>query len=171
MTGEQDKKLILPDGEFERKKDLNKWTPLEVAQAKAVKASETQDAMKQFVTLEKERRVLESRLKEVKEIRDGLEQTLLERFQEGQILSVKVDGLTVYLHRQLWARPKGGDYDLAVRALREVGWDDLVEIKCNTHRVSSQVREMDREGVELPEPIREAFDVAEEYSIRTRKAS
>lgn len=164
------RELIIPDGDFERRKVINAWTPPEVAQAKAVQVSELKDSMREFVALEKERRDLEDRLKHIKARRDDLEQILLGAFEESQIQSMKIDGLTVYIHRQLWARPKGGDYDLAVRALREVGWDDLVEIKCNTHRVSSQVREMDREGVELPEPIKEAFDVSEQFSVRTRKS-
>ena len=127
--------------------------------------------LKRFVQLEKRRRELESQLKEAKAESGHLEAMLLEKFAESGIASIKVDGLTVYLHRQLWAGPIDGNYIAACEALQAVGLGDMVEPRFNTNTLSAWVRERDKEGEALPPTLSEAIKVTEQFSIRTRKGS
>jgi len=134
-----------------------------------------------FVEIEKARRELETRLEELKAERATLEEELLRQFQESGIDSMRVDGMTVYLKREIWAGAKDGDYERACRALREAGLDQYVQERFNTQSLSAYVREQarlladDTAGPDeilavLPEPLRDAISVTEKFSLRTRKA-
>lgn len=121
-----------------------------------------------YVNLDKERRALENELKQVKADLNAAEETLLRHMEETGMQSTKIDGITVYLHRQLWASA------LDIQAILE-NRDSafLVKETVNGNSLSSWVRELDKddEGQPvLPEDLKEAIKVSEKFAVRTRKA-
>lgn len=129
-----------------------------------------QEQIRSFHELETERRELESQLKDLKKRQEQLKVHLIEAFADNGIQSINVDGLTVYLHRQIWASASGPE---AMAALKEVGLDDLVKETCNAMTFSAWVREQptDDQGMPiLPPELDGRANVSERFDIRSRKS-
>lgn len=126
------------------------------------------DNLLEFVELAKERRELEARLKAVKARQEKLETPLLDSFAKNETQNVRVAGITVYVHRQLWANPRDGDYDRAVQAMRKSGLGDLIQERFNTNTLSAYFRELDAQGEAATPAMEDAFVVNEVFSLRTR---
>ena len=133
-----------------------------------------------FVALEKAKRDLEARLDAVKEEQKAVEETIFrEVFEAGFVFqSITLDGMTVYLHRQLWAGAKQGEKEGLIYALKESGLVDMVSETFNTNTLSAWVRERQQEGgyqdigsliAALPSRIGEHITVSEKFSLRTNK--
>jgi hypothetical protein len=119
-----------------------------------------------FVEVTNELRELDNRSKELRSEREGLEQELLSEFEELGSSSIRLQGKTVYVHRQLWANARDGDYDRACAALIEAGLGEFVQERFNTQTVSAYVRELDQKGEDLPPELEETLTVAERFSVR-----
>lgn len=136
--------------------------------------------VKQFITLEQKRRKKEDDLEEIKKELASLEQDLLLRFERAGTQKMTVNGHTVFIHRQLWAKAKGEPW-LTVQALKDADLGELVEEKFNTHRLSAYVREQVGQappgsvlGVDdiialLPKPLQGTVAVSEKFSLRSKK--
>lgn len=128
--------------------------------------------LKEFVELETERRELKDRLKKVKAKQSKLEEELLEKFQESGVQSLNIDGLTVYLRRQLWAYPPSENKEEFYQILKDTGYGDFVRETVNTHSLSALFREAeDNEFSEIPTEIREKVNLSEKFSVRTRSSN
>ena len=131
----------------------------------------------QFIEYSNDIKNKEAIIKILKKESKEIETQILAHFSDTGISSVKMDGGTVYLHRQLWAgvdtqeneAPKDA-MERAVKALREAGYEDLVSEKFSTQAVSAIVRELDKEGEDLPQEFEGAIRVAEKFSARLRRA-
>jgi len=126
--------------------------------------------LREYLRLRDEVEATDERLSALKERRDRVEEELLKAYERNGTSSVRCDGRTVYLHRQLWARPKDGDHALVCDLLRAHDLGDLVRTSVNAQTLSSLVRERDAEGTPLPEDLAAAIDVSEAYRLRVRKA-
>lgn len=126
--------------------------------------------LSKFLELDTEKRELKEQLERATRERGAVEAELLEAFAEEGIDSIKKDGRTVYLHRQLWAKAKDGDRERAVAILRKCRLQEYIREDFNTQQVSAFAREHDKEGTSLPKHFDTGFDVSEVFSIRTRKA-
>lgn len=138
------------------------------------------DKLARFVEIEKEIRDLKARLDTLTNERSELEEVLLRQFEESGVNSMRINGMTVYPMRQLWAGARDGDYERACQALRDAGLSDYVHERFNVQSLSAYVREQAKTllgpeagpdeiiGV-LPEPLRDAISVTEKFSLRTRK--
>lgn len=127
--------------------------------------------MDEFIALCDAIESTETTLKALKAERDDAEQKLRASFEEAGIANVKTaDGRTVYVHRQLWARAKGGDKMAVTDALQAAGLNEFVTQTFNTNQVSAFVREQDKLGVDLPAELDAVLDVAEVFSVRVRKS-
>jgi len=125
--------------------------------------------LKRFVELEKERRDLEGRINSIAREVEGLEQFLLTEFEEAGMSSARVDDITVYTHRQLWARPKEGNMETACKILKQVGLGEVVKESFNMNTLSAYVREKDRSGEKLPEGFENGINIEERFSLRSRR--
>jgi hypothetical protein len=119
--------------------------------------STSKDRVRRFVQLEKERKELEARLDILKEEIKPLAEQIAEEFEESGTQRENVDGLTVYLSYQMWARPKDGDMPKLVDALKNNGMGDLVQETVNINSLSAVVRERYKECVEQNIPDVLAF--------------
>jgi hypothetical protein len=156
-------------------------------------AATTADLVRKFIELDEQKRTHEGALEKVKKQLALLETELMARFEHSGMQRLNVDGVTVYLHRQIWAKAANGDHVTATHALKEVGLGHMVEERFNAQTLSAWVRERKRETEEalrdddpnhkpvvlapeelrkvLGEPLTSALDISEKFSLRTRKES
>ena len=131
-----------------------------------------------FVELQTMRLEIETNLDDLKKQLAGMEREILEDFEKTGTSSTKVNGMTIYLNRQLWAGPKkegefatDEEYAVACKALVDSGLKVFVHPRFNTNTVSGWVREQEKLGQELPQAIKDALRVEEQFTIKTRKGA
>jgi hypothetical protein len=148
------------------------------------------DMLRRYVELETLRRKHEADLKEAKSELELLQRQLLQVFEQNGIQNMKVNGMTVFLYRQLWAGiAKQGqeatveERTTACNALKQANLGIYVYEQFNSQSISAYVREAVKNGDELPECFvmlergrnvgPEHFGkiaVTEKYELRTRKS-
>lgn len=118
----------------------------------------------QMVELDAEIKEAEMLVASIKARRQVVEEQLLEQFAETGTSSVRVNGRTVSMRRDLYSKIL--DAERLNDALREAGFGDLVEEKVNSMRLAALVREIDRGDIEQPEALVGVVDKSEKFSIR-----
>lgn len=126
-------------------------------------------AVNKLVELTLQKRELETRAKELAREIAEVEESLLEQFGEAGISSVRAEGGTVSLSRQLWATCADGDYSRACAALEAAGLSEFVQNRFNSNTLSAYFRELDRDGRPIPKALEGAIDVAERFTLRVTK--
>jgi hypothetical protein len=142
----------------------------------------TADLVNEFIALDLARKAKEDDIDKLKEQLALLEAQLLERFENaGQQSFKSKQGVTVYIHRQLWAGAADGNAALLMETLRAEGLGVLVKESVNTQTLSAYVRECAREAfgkeektVEdiihiLPARLQPAIQLTDKFSLRTRR--
>lgn len=119
-----------------------------------------------YVSLADTERELKRQLEEIQKEKAALEPQILDYWIEHDIEGQKVNGVTLYPHRQVWAS-HGGDPQRAVAAMRAAGMDDLITV--NSQTLSAWVRERRANDEPLPPEVAEAILVTERVSLRTRR--
>jgi hypothetical protein len=138
----------------------------------------------EFAKAELRERELEESLKSVARRKAAVKTLLLKHMQgAGGVQSLTTQGLTIYLHRQLWAKLKeiepGSAGDAAKTranaALRAAGLDHLVYETFNSNSVSAYMRnELPKDANDmpaLPPELAQAFEVAEVFDVRAIAAA
>jgi len=128
------------------------------------------DELKRFVALEERRKQLEAEVDSIKAEAAELEGLLLPQFEQSGMERVAIDGRTVYVERKLWAKAKDGDKPSVCKALKRCRLGDYVEETFNTNSLSAYVRELDREGRQMPPSLVAVLDVSEVFKLRTRRS-
>jgi len=101
----------------------------------------------------------------------ALETELLEAFAEAGVPRLTIDGRTVYVHRQLWAkREEGVDMAQACKALVSAGFDQFVSESYNSNTLSAWMREMEKSDTPLPPELDGVLTSTEKFSLRSTKA-
>jgi len=126
------------------------------------------DDARRMIELQGRRRELREALKDMEAEIAVVEQRLLDEFSRAGMQKMTLNGYTLYLHRQAWARPRDGETLRAINALVQNGYGDYVIL--GTSKVSSLFRGDPEEVEGLPPEIRDAFEVYENVSIRARRA-
>ena len=114
-----------------------------------------------------EKRDLEARVEVIDQKLKTAHAAALLWFEAHGIQSTTVEGYTVFLKRELWA--KVIDPAAAMAALKTVGWDEYVSPHINSQSLSARIRELDRDNVPLPLEFEGAIGVSEIYKINARK--
>jgi len=144
------------------------------------------EQLKEFVCLESRKRELDSELKAIAARLEDLEQALVPQFLEDGVASMKVDGRTVYIARDIHATPVN-DRAEVIAALKRSELGQYVSENYNTQSLKAFVREVaedvrlrceqqDRFFTEeevraaLPEPLGRVLKVSFVHSLRSRKA-
>lgn len=128
------------------------------------------EELKRFVALEERRRQLETEVDSIKAEAAELEGLLLPQFEQSGMERVAIDGRTVYVERKLWAKAKDGDKPSVCKALKRCRLGDYVEETFNTNSLSAYVRELDREGRQMPPSLIAVLEVSEVFKLRTRRS-
>ena len=120
------------------------------------------------------KRRLEDELRAAKDEIASLEESVRNMLQENQVdrlpVTVGTEKVTLYLHRQLWAKPKGGDKMNLMSVLKRCGLSDLVQEQYNTSSLSAYVRERLANGQKLQPTLTEALTLDEVVSVRGRRS-
>lgn len=132
----------------------------------------------EYVELIHRKRELESQLRQVKEQLGetegsgpgAMERRALEYFGQNGVQSLKLNGMTLYVNRQLWAHAKDGDFVAGCLALKEAGLGDFVAERFNVQSLSAWVRERDRNGEPLPEAFKDRIEVSEVFRLGARRS-
>ena len=126
------------------------------------------DKVKRIVAIKNELDELDGQMKALKAEYDKLEPEVIEYMSSEGIQNLAVDGRTVYVKRQLWASVNQGN-PAALDILRDNGLSDFIEEKVNSNRISSFVREFEKNEEEIPGWCRDALNITEKYSVGMQK--
>ncbi len=125
-------------------------------------------ALSEFAKKDAERLELQKKVdKLTKELAEEMPSLLENLAQEG-VDQVKLDGRTVYIQRQIWA--KFDDKDAAIAALKDSGLTEYVYETFNSNSLSAFLRECEDEDRNLPKEFSGIIESNEVYKLRTRKA-
>jgi hypothetical protein len=122
---------------------------------------------------------LTAELKTLEGEKDDLSRLALDLMLESGMDSPPgVDGRTAYLSPvyriKIKLDPETGEpYDSAARteALRAAGLDALIQSSYNGNTVKATLREMEENGMPIPEPLSAVFEVEKVSELRTRAAA
>lgn len=122
--------------------------------------------MKQLIERKRE---IESELKLLNKEISRLEEFAMKEFIDNGVDSIKVDGATMYLHRQLWAGVNEGfTKEQAAQELKEVGLGEYVQESFNMNSLSAYYREATRESDDIQVP--RSIKLEERFSLRMRRS-
>jgi hypothetical protein len=118
--------------------------------------------------------------KMITKVRAPLEEQALSRFEQMGINNFNIDGRTVYLHREWWAKSKDGNVERTIAALKACEETaPFVKETFNTQSLSAYFRERrlalegdvaDHDGALYPtQAIEDAVDFSEKISVRSRQ--
>jgi len=129
-------------------------------------------AVKKRVKLKTEKDAAEAALKRITDEIAEIDPIVVEFFQRHGVDKETIDGVTVYLRRELWAgREENVDMPTACAALQEAGLPDYVEPRFNTNSLSAYARELDRQGttiVEAHPALQGKIKISEVFKIGAR---
>ena len=129
------------------------------------------DLARQYGELLRQKRDLEADLRGVKDRLYALEPLLLDEMQSNQMDKLHLDGQTIYMHRILTTKAKGGDRSAVVAALKASDLGDLVAEGYNANSLSAWVREHLAAEQPLPPLLAATLDLEEIVSIRGRQSA
>lgn len=130
------------------------------------------DTLRRFVALTKRKRELEAKLDEVKAELVDLEAEVLRVFEECGIERITVDGMTLFLRRELWASKREDvSWEEACRKLIEAGFGEYVSPRFSTQSISALIREREQDNLPpVPEGLEDVLQVTERFRVSTRVA-
>jgi hypothetical protein len=132
------------------------------------------DLARQFGELMARKKELEEEAKEIARQLKAMETPLRESMAFAGVDSLPIKTalgkMTVYLHSQLWAKPKVSKAD-ACAALKQADLGEFVAEGFNTNTVSAFFREHLKSGETIPSGLLDAFSIDEVQSVRARRAS
>lgn len=128
------------------------------------------DLLKRIVRLRKEREAAEAKLAKIKAQMDEQEPAVLEWFQQNGMSSVKINGVTVHIRRELWASVGEHGVEFLRDALDAAGIDSSTVIaeRANTQTLSAVIREFERDERPIPNSLAAAVKVSEKFRLGFR---
>lgn len=141
------------------------------AERERVTAAMEMEVVREYTKLNRRKRELEAELDAVKEQKAKVEERLLEEFSLDNVDRITLDGHTVYLHRQVWAAlEEGATKEDVIEGFRAAGLEHFVSETYSHQTVSAWLRELEREGEELPEELDGLLGTSEKFSVRVRRS-
>jgi len=128
--------------------------------------------VKKYAVLCNEKAKLERELKQVKGGLTKLEAPVLEYFADQGVQSVNVEGRTLSLRKEVWAKQRG-DFSNEERMVlvQAAGYPELVKESVNTNTLSSLFRERMAEGLDaVPAKLACCYEASESYKIGSIKS-
>lgn len=132
------------------------------------------ESYERFAELSEKRRAAQQKLHEVQLQLNEMEldlRVLLEGHPEGRRL-VRLPTGTIYLRRELWARPQPGcDQPQICAALKANGLGHFVAEEYHRSRLSAHVRDLEKAHRQLPEEVRKVLDTTPVFRVVFERAS
>jgi len=131
-----------------------------------------QSRVREYSRLRRQQSDNEDAAKSIKDKADELEKELLDEWAQYELQNQKLaDGSTVYLDRKLWARVEEGvDKGDVLDALVEAGHEEFVTRTFNSNTLSAWLRELERDGTPLPEPLVGKLSTSEVFKLKIRRS-
>ena len=127
------------------------------------------EALAEYVRNANRLRELKAEQSQLNDRQRTLQETLLTEFEQLGMENTRIDGTTVYVHRQTWAKPAGGDHPTLAAALKELGMPELAKETVNSQTLSAYVRELESVDEPLPDRLKPLIEISEVFSLRTRR--
>lgn len=129
------------------------------------------NTVERYCKLENERTSLEDQLAAVKAKLEDLRPGVLDYMQSHSLDKLTSAGRTIYLRRELWAgRADGVSPADLMAALDAAGLAEFAERAPKMQSLTSYVRELDRDGAEMPEALRGVLVANEVFKIGSRRS-
>ncbi len=122
------------------------------------------EGLKRLLELNARRKVIEAELKEINAESDQITQSVLDRWSEDGVTSMKVDGHTVYMRRSIYAKVL--DRDRIADAMREAGLASM--LTPNTNTLSAWLREREENQEPLPQSLEGIVGTFERFALGVR---
>lgn len=122
------------------------------------------DDLRQLLALRQAKESHENALKGINAEIEVIQSRILDRWVDDGVDSMRVDGKTVSLRRQVWARVL--DRERITDALREAGLDSM--LTPNTNTLSAWLREKEEAGEPLPQGLEGIVGTFEKFSLSVR---
>ena len=133
--------------------------------------------IREYIELQRRKKILDNDLSKVKSEMGAMHDAVLDELIEADTQRITIDGATVHIRKETWAKVVTNEgesldeaYERATRALRECGLDQYVNTRFNTHSLSAYVREVIREGDEIPLEFEGAIQVTDAMKVGVRGA-
>ncbi len=135
-------------------------------------------ALRTYARLDKEKRAAEAKLKKVKSEIEACEPRVKSFFEKMGVSKFTIEGITIYLNRQLWVgRQDDVSHNDVAAAMKKAGLSEYCGPRLNTQSFSAFVRELQGEGSDTPEelvkklpaPLQGIIKISEVFKINTRK--
>lgn len=122
--------------------------------------------LQQWLKLDERKRDLEAELSQIKDDMKAIHDTLLDSILEDGVSSLKVNERTVYIYRQVWAKPVEGKTLPLVHVLEATGLGHIITV--NSQSLSAMFR---GENVkDVPPDVFNLVETREDVSLRSRKS-
>lgn len=122
--------------------------------------------LEELVNIDRTRKELKSDLDKLNSERAIIEAKILDTWEQTGTSQQKVDGSTIYLHGQKWAKPKDGDRAAVVKVLELLGMHDFVNF--NTQSLSGYCREQEKQDSPLPPELEAVLEFSEDWKVKVR---
>lgn len=129
------------------------------------------NTVEKYAKLENDKASLEDQLAAVKAKLDDLRPGVLEYFQSHSVDKLTSAGRTLYLRREIWAgRPDGVTPQQLSRVLDDLGMDEFHEDAPKMQSLSAWLRELDRDGKEIPPGLQPVLVANEVFKLGSRRS-
>lgn len=124
---------------------------------------------KEFAALSRKKRKVEAELDRIKTRLAEIEPVLLDIWAASGLNRITVDGVSMFIHSQLWAGiAEGYTREQAVDGLKAAGLGDFVTENYNSNSLSAFFREQVKNDINEIPALPEGIKLTEKFSIRTR---
>lgn len=130
------------------------------------------DRLREYADLRTEIKELEAKVKELRKTAENIEGQLLNDFANEGVQRMTVDGKTLYLRREVWARRHTDvdSTDMAQALMGSERFADLVSPSVNMQSLSARVREYVQEEEDLPPEVERVVRVDEVFRLGVRSS-
>lgn len=135
----------------------------------AVEESVNISLARRLVEIDAEQDDLGSKVSALKDERAGIEAQLIDQYAMAGVQSVRVDGKSVYLRHDTYAKIL--DKDKLIPVLRRTKHGDIVKETVNSNTLSALVREIFDGQHKVPKAWDGVLTVSDKFSIRVVKAN
>jgi hypothetical protein len=126
---------------------------------------------KQYAKLANEKEEAKARLKVIDEKMVVLEPEILSYLENQGGAKVTVDGRTLSIRTETWAaKSENVSWETACDVLSKNGFADMVGPRFNAQSLSASIREMIRDGEEVPAPVAEVLSISTVHKLSVRKS-
>lgn len=129
--------------------------------------------LREFVSIDSKISELDTELKILKKRKAEIDPVLQEQFASAGIQNINIDGRTVYVSNQIWAKKEDGATDAdVVAALKAAGFGEMyVSEKFSHQSLSALIREWVNNDEDLPEEFKGIIGYTEKTQVASRKSS